>query len=76
MSWQAKAHRLIGEMAREAYRVAGNRPGRKHRPYSLPPVADALVMALGENDEEKAKALFVVLDCIPELGNGRVRPYL
>lgn len=68
MSWQAKANRLIGEMAREAYRLAGNRPGRKHRPYSLPPVADALVKALGENDEVAAKALFVVLERIPELG--------
>lgn len=67
-TWEAKAHRLIGEMAKEAYRLAGNKPGKKRKPYSLPPIAMALVAALGANDEEKAKALFIIYDRIPALG--------
>lgn len=63
MSWQEKAHRIIARLARESYLKANTSPGgnlyKKHRPYSLPETARALVDALGRNDEERAKAIFV-----------------
>jgi hypothetical protein len=68
MSWHDKAHRLIAEMSAASYRQANPGGRKKHRPYSVPPIAAALVDALGRNDEERAKALFLVHDRIPELG--------
>ncbi len=67
MTWQDKAHRLIAEAAIVAWRQAGNGPGKRHRPYSIPPIASALVKALGADDEHAAKALFLVAERIPEL---------
>lgn len=57
--WRAKAEHTIAQYARAAYEAAGNRPGKKHRPYRIPEVAERLVAALGANDEAAAKAIFV-----------------
>lgn len=61
-TWQDKAHRLIGEMARSAYEKANRLPDgrfrKKHISYSLPEDAHRLVRFLGADDETGAKALF------------------
>ena len=62
--WRDKAQRLIGEHCAGAYRQANLLPnGRKrkrHVPYSVPPVAAALVAALGADDEYEAKRIFII----------------
>ena len=46
-----------------AYNKANTRkdgkPYKKHRPYTLPQWCDDLVKALGDDDEEAAKAIFI-----------------
>lgn len=62
-TWQDKVHRRIAELCLQAYlRANTKRDGTryaKHVPYTVPAEADALVKALGENDEETAKGIFV-----------------
>jgi hypothetical protein len=61
--WQAKAHRLIADMCEASYRQANTKPhgGRyqRHRPYSVPALAQALIACLTREDEEAAKRIFV-----------------
>lgn len=60
MSWHDKAKQIIAEECRAAWRAA-NPPGRKrHKPYRVPEIADALIAALNKNDEHEAKRLFVI----------------
>jgi hypothetical protein len=63
MTWQDKAHKIIGTLSRESYekenRLPNGRFRKKHRPYSIPATAKALVEALGRNDEEGAKAIMM-----------------
>ena len=63
MAWREKAQRLIGEACMAAYLKANTKPDgtryKKHRPYSVPEHAQALVDALGANDEHKAKSLML-----------------
>ena len=61
--WEEKAHRIIARVCLESYRAAnikkdGSRR-KRHVPYSVPDVARRLVEALGRNDEETAKAIFL-----------------
>jgi hypothetical protein len=62
--WRGKAQRLIAEHCAIAYRQANILPnGRKrkqHVPYSVPPIAAALVAALNADDEHEVKRLFIV----------------
>lgn len=62
--WQHKAERLIAEHAMAAYKAANILPNgqkrKRHVPYRLPEIAEALVAALGANDEHEAKRLFMV----------------
>lgn len=58
-AWEAKAHRIISHLAKKAHEDANPKRGKKHKPYRLPDLACALVTALGDNDENKAKALFL-----------------
>lgn len=60
MSWHHKAEKIIAAECLSAYREAGNKPGKKHNPYRVPPLASALVDALNKNDENEAKRLFVI----------------
>lgn len=65
-AWETKAHRVIAELARDAWRRANHdKHGRRyvtHRAYVMPDDAVALVVALGDHDrvraEETAKAIF------------------
>lgn len=70
-TWETKAHRLVADMAHASYKQSNPVAGRKHRAYTLPPIATALVDALGMRDrrtaEETCKALFHVAEVIPRL---------
>ena len=63
-AWHDKANRLIAQYCLASYRQANilsNGATRKrHVPYSVPEIAQALVAALGANDEHEAKRLFHV----------------
>ena len=64
--WEVKAHQLISAMCFASWRQA-NPPGRKrHRPYSVPALAQELVTCLGRNDEVGAKAIFLAYDGIAQ----------
>lgn len=56
--WYKKAHKMIEAEAWQAYREAGNAPGKKHKPYTLPKWVTDLINAMNTNNEEKAKAIF------------------
>jgi hypothetical protein len=60
--WEKKAHKLIAELCLASWRQANVLPNgkrrKRHVPYSRPVTAQALVDALGKNDEHKAKAIF------------------
>lgn len=61
-TWESKAKRIIRLLCERSYREANFRNGRKlkrHVPYSVPEIAQELVRALGNNDEETAKAIFL-----------------
>ena len=62
-TWQDKAHREIAKACTIAYNEANTsksgKPYKKHHPYTTPIWVDDLVKALGANDEETAKAIFV-----------------
>ena len=61
--WRDKAHREIAKAATEAFNQANTKkdgkPYKKRRPYSLPLWASELVECLGNDEEERAKAIFV-----------------
>lgn len=54
MSWEKKVNERIASLAREAWVRNRKKPG-----YILPLEADLLVKALGNNDEECAKAILM-----------------
>lgn len=62
-AWRAKAHHLIGALSRASWESANRMPNgrlrKKHVPYSIPEVAQRLIKALDENDEETAKSIFM-----------------
>ncbi len=57
--WEAKAHKIIADYCRQAWKSNGKRQG-----YSVPAIADALVKALGIKDgkarEHEVKRLFEI----------------
>jgi hypothetical protein len=60
--WEEKAYRIIRKLAQVAYQDAGNKVGKKHKPYTLPVFAEELIRCLGMHDrqeaEKRAKTLF------------------
>lgn len=64
LAWERKAHDIIKSLAWDAYKQAGNKPGKKHKTYWLPTYAEELVKCLGMRDreeaEKRAKALFAM----------------
>jgi len=72
--WEQKAHRVIAALCAASARQANTdprtgRPYRRHRPYSVPTLAQDLVHCLGHrfpDSEARAKAIFVQLAEIPE----------
>jgi hypothetical protein len=59
--WQQKADRLIGEYCLAAWREANPIGRKRHKPYSVPEVAQELAECLDTNDELRAKQLFQLL---------------
>ena len=54
-----KASRCIAQDSAVAYKSAGNVPGKKHKPYSIPQRAQDLVEALGKDDAERVAAIML-----------------
>ena len=73
--WEQKAHRLIAELARQEFersnRLPNGRLRARHKPYSLPPVAQQLVEILGLHDrteaEHRAKSIFLDFEYLKEI---------
>ena len=62
MGWRKKASRIIGEYCLAEYnRVNKNKKNKKHVPYSVPEIAEALLQCLNNNDEYEAKRLFIII---------------
>jgi len=61
--WREKAHRIIAALCRQSYEQANRLPNgmlrKRHKPYSVPEVAQRLVDCLGRDDEATAKSIFM-----------------
>jgi hypothetical protein len=72
--WVDKANGIISTLCKESYAKANINPDgtkrKRHVPYAVPPLAQALVECLGTCDEERAKALFQAVHDFPELSRG------
>jgi len=76
-TWQDKANAIIQQLCMREYRKANyfadGTKAKKHYPYHVPTIAEELVKCLGMHDQKaaevKAKALFMILDVIPEWAN-------
>ena len=60
MAWQDKVKDSIAAQCREAWRAAGNAPGKRHKPYHVPELARVMVAALDSNDEHEGKRLLLI----------------
>ena len=63
MSWHAKARQIIAKHCEQSYRAANFKNkirSRKHVPYRVPEIAEALIRALNSDDEHEAKRLFII----------------
>lgn len=60
-TWRDNADRLIGRACFEAWRSA-NAGKRRHVPYRVPDIAQELVECLRDDDEHRAKAIFLSYD--------------
>ena len=62
-TWRDKVHDRIRTLCNEAWRNKNIRPDgrryKKHRPYQVPAEAQALVEALGRDDEELCKSILL-----------------
>lgn len=71
LPWEQKAHRIIQNLCRESYNQsntsASGKKYKKHRPYSVPELAEDLIECLANQDEERAKALFLSYDGMKSL---------
>ena len=60
--WMKKAHRVIGELCLASFKAANQKSDgsyyKRHRPYTVPSMAEALIECLNTEDEERAKAIF------------------
>lgn len=67
--WRAKAEKRIAELCTASYRQANTlkdgRRAARHRPYSVPALAEELVECLKNDDEARAKLLFINWDVLP-----------
>ena len=60
MAWQQNTERAIAAQCRDAWRAAGNKPGKRHKPYRVPELARAMVESLNRDDESEAKRLLLL----------------
>ena len=59
--WRQKALALISLECSRAYAEANaKRKGKRHVPYSVPEIAEALIKALDRDDEAEVKRLFII----------------
>ena len=70
-TWRNKAQRLIGEMCLTSYRQANTKADgtlyKRHHTYSVPAMAQDLIECLNNEDEHRAKSIFMALHVSPEL---------
>jgi len=63
-TWHDAVKTVIAEQCAEAYRLANTtsdgRRRRRHAPYSVPPLAKAMVDALDRDDEYEGKRLLLL----------------
>lgn len=60
MAWQDNVKAAISKEASAAWAAAGNRLGRKHIPYRISELGEAMVKALNDDDEEEGKRLLLL----------------
>lgn len=62
-AWRNKVNQVILSLCADAYKKANILPNgqkrKRHVPYSVPELAQELVKALGEDNEEKCKSLMM-----------------
>ena len=68
--WVEKANRLIAIASLDAYRKANPHPRKKHRPYTIPVIADDLVRCVKTDNELEAKRIFLSYEGIELLSAG------
>ena len=61
--WKNKVHRIISKLSMKAYHEANTlkngRIRKKHKSYTVPQIVDELIECLNNNDEQRAKSIFV-----------------
>jgi len=69
--YEIKAHALIAVLCFRSWKQANTAPNghcyKKHRPYTVPALAQALVEQLGRHDEEAVKALLLDANYLQQL---------
>jgi len=69
--WRKKVNERIYELSKESYeqnnRLKNGRLRKKYVPYSVPPVSQELVKCLGQDDEERAKAILLEFDYLKQI---------
>ena len=63
--WRGKCHRIIHTECKRSYeqanRLKSGKLRKRHRPYSVPEIAQDMIHFLDTNDERGAKAMFIAL---------------
>lgn len=66
-----KAQSVIADLCAQSYREANTMPDgrrrKRHRAYSVPAIASALVNAIGRADREAVSAILIQCGTTPEL---------
>ena len=66
MSWRDKANAMVAAECLASYRAANILPNgrlrKRHVPYRVPELSEALIQALNANNEHEVKRLFLVAD--------------
>ena len=60
MSWHDNVKNAISAEASAAWAAAGNAPGKRHRPYRISELGEAMLRALNADDEEEGKRLLLI----------------
>ena len=72
-AWEKKAHRIISIVCKQSYKQTNTRKNgkkyKKHRPYHVPQLAKDLIKCLEDQDEERAKALFLSYEGMKAIKN-------
>lgn len=59
-AWRQKALAIISAECARAYSEANTPRRKRHVPYRVPEIAEALVKALDKDDEHEVKRLFLI----------------